>query len=72
MELLSVEINFHDQAIVSDIKRYEENKKLATRKGEDYTAACVLDYDYIKNYYRLIATDLSKQKELDADPKTIH
>ena len=25
----------------------------------------------IKNHYRLIAVDLSRQKELDADPKTI-
>ena len=29
------------------------------------------DYDYIKNHYRLIAVDLSRQKELDADPKAI-
>ena len=29
-----------------------------------------MDYDCIKNYYRLIAVDLSKQKELHADPKT--
>ena len=28
-------------------------------------------YDYIKNNYRLIAVDLSQQKELDADPKAI-
>ena len=31
----------------------------------------LLDYDYIKNHYRLIATGLSRTKELDADPKTI-
>ena len=30
-----------------------------------------MDFDYIKNYYRLIAVDLSRQKELDADPKAI-
>ena len=31
----------------------------------------MLDYEYIKNYHRLIAVDLSKQKALDADPKAI-
>ena len=31
----------------------------------------MLDYDYIKNHYRFIAADLSRQKELDADPKVI-
>ena len=35
------------------------------------TLGCLLDYDYIKHYYRLIAADLSRQKELDADPKVI-
>ena len=30
-----------------------------------------LDDDYIKNHYRLIAVDLSRQKELEADPKAI-
>ena len=30
-----------------------------------------LDYYYMKNHYRLIAVDLSRQKELDADPKSI-
>ena len=29
------------------------------------------DYDYIKNHYRLIAVNLSRQKELDAYRKTI-
>ena len=32
---------------------------------------CLLDYDYIKNHYRLIAVDLSRQKELDTGPKSV-
>ena len=63
--------NFYDQAIDSDIKWYEEIRKLTTGQSEDYTTECFLDYDYIKNHYRLIAVDLSRQKELDADSKVI-
>ena len=62
--------NFYSQAIDSDIKTFEQIRKLTT-EGEDYTTGCLLDYDYIKNHYRLIAVDLSRQKELDADPKAI-
>ena len=63
--------NVYDQLVNSDIKRYEEIRKLTTGQGEDYTTGCLLDYDYIKNHYRLIAVDLSRPKELDADPKAI-
>ena len=47
--------------------------KLTTEKGEDYITGCLLDHDYIKNNYVLIAVDLSRQirSELDADLKTI-
>ena len=31
----------------------------------------MLDYQYFKDHYQLIAIDLSKQKELDADPRAI-
>ena len=31
----------------------------------------MLDYQYFKDHYQLIAFDLSKQKELDADPRAI-
>ena len=31
----------------------------------------MLDYDYFKKNYKLVAVDLSKQKELDADPGAI-
>ena len=33
----SVEKNFYDQAVDSDIKRYEENRQLTIGQGEDYT-----------------------------------
>ena len=64
-------INFYDQPIDSDIKRYEEIRKWTTEQGEDYTTGCLLDFDYIENHSRLKAIDLSRQKELDADPKAI-
>ena len=42
-----------------------------SRQGGDYTTGCLLEYNYIKNYYASIAVDLSRQQELDADPKVI-
>ena len=57
--------------IDSDIKRYEENRKLTTGQGEDYTTGCSLDYEYTKNHYRLTVVDSSRQKELDAYRKAI-
>ena len=40
-------------------------------KGEDYTAGSLLDFNYFDKYFKLVAVDLSKQKELDADPRAI-
>ena len=63
--------NFYDHTIDSDTKQYEEIRKLTTGQGEDYTNVCLSDYNYIRNHYRLIVIDLSKLKELDADPKAV-
>ena len=46
------------QLIQIYIKRYKEIRKLTKWEGEDYTTAWLLDYDCIKNHYRLIAVDL--------------
>ena len=60
---------FYDQPIDSDIKRSEKIRKPTTGQGEDYTTGCLLDNEYIKNHYKLIAVDLSRQEELDTYPK---
>ena len=46
-------------------------RKISTEKGDDYTKGCLIDYQYFKDHYQLIAVDLSKQKELDADLRAI-
>ena len=50
---------------------YDNIWKIETRQGDDYTTGCLLDYLYFKTYYKLIAIDLSKQQELDAELKAI-
>ena len=54
--------NFYDQPIDSEIKRYEDIRKLTTEQGEDYTTGCLVGYNHIKNHYRIIAVDLSRKK----------
>ena len=46
-------------------------RKVATGQGDDYTTGCLLDYVFFKNYYKMIAIDLSKQQVLNADPRAI-
>ena len=63
--------NFYDNNIVSDVEKYRELKKVMIGRGDDYTTGSLLDYDYFKKNYKLVAIDSSKQKELDADPRAI-
>ena len=63
--------NFYDNPIESDTEKYRELKKVMIGKGEDYTTGSLLDYNYFDKHYKLVAVDLSKQKELDADPRAI-
>ena len=64
-------INFYDQAINDSIKQYDEIRKTATGHRDDYATGCLLDYQYFKDHYNLIAVDLSKQKELETDSRAI-
>ena len=63
--------NFFDQPINSDLKTYDNIRKISTGKGNDYTTGCLLDYVYFKSYYKMIAIDLSKQQAVDTDPKAV-
>ena len=63
--------NFFDQPIKNNKVIYENIRKIATGQGDDYTTGNLLDYPYLKDSYRMIAVDLSKQKALDADPRAI-
>ena len=54
--------NFYDQSINDQIKKYDKIRKIATGKGDYYTTGCLLDYEYFKDYYQLIAVDLSRQE----------
>ena len=62
--------NFYDQPINDLIQQYDKVRKVSTVQGDGYTTGCLLDYAYFKDNYILIAVDLSKQKALDADPRT--
>ena len=63
--------NSFDHPINSELKTYENIRKFATGKGDDYTTGFLLDYSYLKENYKMIAIDLSKQQVLDADPRAI-
>ena len=63
--------NFYDQPISDQIKKYDEIRKITTGKGDDYAIGCLLDCQYFKDHYQLIAVDLSKQKKLDADLRVV-
>ena len=57
--------NFFDQLIKTNKVTYENIRKIATAQGDHYTTGCLLDYPYVKDYYRMIDVDLSKQQALD-------
>ena len=58
--------NFFKQPIKNDIKTYNI-QKTKTGQGDGYRTACLLDYNHFKNHYKVIAIDLGKHQELDAE-----
>ena len=47
------------------------NQKISTGQGDNYITGCLMDYNYFKQHYKMIARDLSKQQEIYSDPKAI-
>ena len=46
-------------------------KKNSRDLGNDYTTGCLLDYNHLKEHYKIIAITLKKEQELDSDSKAI-
>ena len=63
--------NVFDQPVKNNKITYEKIRKIATVQGDDYRTCCFLGYIYFKNYFKMIAVDVSKQQAQDADPKVI-
>ena len=60
-----------DQPVKNNLKTYDNVPKIATDQGDFYKTVCLLDYNYLNNYCKMIATDLGKQQALDDNPKAI-
>ena len=54
-------LGFFDLPIKTEEEAYEEIIDIS--RNNVYTTGNLLDYDYFKKYYKLIAIDLSKQQE---------
>ena len=63
--------SFFDQTVKNNKITYENIRKIATGQGDDYMTGCLLDYTYFKDYYKMIAIDITKQQALDPDRKAI-
>ena len=63
--------NFYDNPIESDIEKYRELKKSNDWKRRRLYYRIFVGFYYFDKHYKLVAVDLSKQKELDADPRAI-
>ena len=56
------QLAFFDFPVKTEEEAYE--KIIDISRNNEYTIGNLLDYDYFKKYYKLIAIDLSKQQEL--------
>ena len=56
---------FFDQPVKNNLRTYDNIRKIATNKGDDYMTGCLLDYPNFKNYYKVRVIDLSKERAPD-------
>ena len=61
--------NVFDQLVKNVIRIFDKIRNIASGQRDDYTTDFLLDYLYLKEYYEMIAIDLSKQQALDIGPK---
>ena len=49
-----------DQPVRNGLITYNSIRKIVPGQGDDYTTGWLLDYNYFKKYYKVIAIHLSK------------
>ena len=54
---------FFNQQVKKDLITYESIRKIANGQEDDYTTSFLLHYNYFKNYYKMIETDLKRITE---------
>ena len=62
-------LSFFSMPIKTEEETYE--KVIDISRNNEYTTGNLLDYDYFKKHYKLIAIDLSKQQELQENEDLI-
>ena len=62
---------FFDQSVKNDLRTYGNNWKTEAGQGDYYTTGCLICYYYFEECYETLATDLNKQRALDAYAKAI-
>ena len=60
-----------DEPLRNNLIMYDSIRENATAQGDDCTADYLLDYNYFKKHYKMIAINLSKIQALDADLKAM-
>ena len=60
--VIILKLAFFDLPIKTEEEAYEKIKDIC--RNNEYTTGNLLDYDYFKKHYKLIAIDLSKQQVL--------
>ena len=60
--VIIAKLAFFDLPIKTEEEAYEKITDIS--RNNEYTTGNLLDYDYFKKYYKLIAIDLSKQQVL--------
>lgn len=65
--------NFLDQPVktilLAKIITNNNIQDISSSQGDDYITLCLLDSACLKKHYKMIATDFSKQQQLDAHPE---
>ena len=64
-------IKLFDEPVKNNWRTYVNIQKITTGQWDDYTTGCLLDNVNFKNYYKMVAIDLSKQEALEANPEGI-